>query len=71
MTRSRNKMRLDKRKRDELNNISNIASSMGGKRFKQESELYKRARVFSNHKGSVAKYKASDCVFDACMRAKG
>tara|TARA_S200002703_G_scaffold139727_2_gene130612 strand:+ start:521 stop:715 length:195 start_codon:yes stop_codon:yes gene_type:complete len=64
-------MRLDKRKRDELNNISNIASSMGSNRFKQESELYKRARVFSNHKGSVAKYKPSDCIFDACMRSKG
>lgn len=64
-------MRLDKRKRDELNNISNIASSMGSNRFKQESELYKRARVFQNIKGSVERYKTSDCVFDACMRAKG
>lgn len=31
----------------------------------------KRARVFQNIKGSVERYKTSDCVFDACMRAKG
>ncbi len=31
----------------------------------------KTARVFQNIKGSVERYKASDCVFDACMRAKG
>tara|TARA_E500000318_G_C3459217_1_gene171959 strand:- start:134 stop:337 length:204 start_codon:yes stop_codon:yes gene_type:complete len=31
----------------------------------------KRARVFQNIKGSVERYKTSDCVFDACMRSKG
>ena len=31
----------------------------------------KRARVFQNIKGSIERYKPSDCVFDACMRAKG
>ena len=31
----------------------------------------KRARVFQNMKGTIERYKPSDCVFDACMRAKG
>ena len=31
----------------------------------------KRARVFQNMKGSVERYKPSDCIFDACIRAKG
>ena len=31
----------------------------------------KTARVFQNVKGSIKRYKQSDCVFDACMRAKG
>ena len=58
--------RADKRTREKVFQSHNVKCILG-----YVETTGKRARVFQNMKGSIERYKPSDCVFDACIRAKG